>query len=225
MDTIPDDLLSNIANITKQLNNYRNNNGTPTNNIDITGINDKVSFPEPITAPPRPDMNSSMGSMTVSSNIPGLEKRLLGANLDTINETNRVLAIEKPKDEHSEFKVDVKELSNIEELINEYQGIISKLKTKKAELRQRTLNHMVHHKIDTAKVSTKESFSVVNTKKKINPTTKIRLPHKIRDFFIREEKMDDKKAEELSKRIVKWVHDNAEYQSAKVLRHKKNKST
>lgn len=223
MDTIPDDLLNNIAELTKHLKVYTNPSA-PTNNIDISDL-----LPKPIVAPPRNDFvekqdsYNSFGNLQVSSNVPGLEKRLLGATPDIKCETERVLNIKPQNDDHSEFKVDVKELSNIEDLISEYMEIISKLKKKKQELRQKTLNHMVHHKIDTAKVSKKESYSVVTTKKKINPTTKVRLPNKIRDYFIKEENMDDSKAEELAKKIVKWVHANAEYQSAKVLRHKKLK--
>ena len=159
---------------------------------------------------------------TITNNKP-VTNNNLEADLSTINETNRILSLEPQKDTHSEFKVDVKELSQIEKLISEYTEIISKLKKKKTMLRQKTLEHMVKHKIDTAKVTKKESFSVVTSKRKVNPTTKTRLPHKIRDFFIKEQKMNDNDAEELAKRIVKWIHEHAEYNTMKSLRHSKKK--
>ena len=217
---LSNDLLQNLANLTQQL---KQNQGSPTNNVDITGIYEENLLPNP------------NNQISVQSNVPGLTNKLenienrfvrsndLEANRSTINETNRILSLNPQNDDHSEFKIDVKELSKIETLISEYTEIISKLKKKKTELRQKTLEHMVKHKIDTAKVTKKESFSVVTSKRKVNPTTKTRLPHKIRDFFIKEEKMDDHKAEQLAKKIVKWIHDNAEYNTMKSLRHSKKK--
>jgi hypothetical protein len=226
MDTLSDDLLQNLSELTKHISTYKSS--VLTSNIDLEGTSD--IFPKCLVAPPRigynsvsqPVQTSGFGGMSISSNVPGLEQRLLGASASMALETKRVLALDQDVD-HSAFKVDVKELSSIETLISEYTVIISDLKKKKTELRQKTLKHMVSHKMDVANISKKESFSVVTTKKKINPTTKVRLPHKIRDYFIKEEKMGDKEAEELSAKIVKWVHANAEYQLAKVLRHKKAK--
>lgn len=248
METLPSDLLNNLASLTEQLKSYQNRGPPEVSSIDLAGIDDdyfsppeQVSrlLPAPIKAPSR-DMNplvvqynqnvqpkkeSSGFGMNIESNVPGLEDRLLGsmASVDTVRETSRLLSLKKPQDDHTEFKLDVKELSKIDQLIDEYTQIISKLKKKKTELRQKTLKHMVRHKIDTAKISKKESYSVVTSKRKINPTTKVRLPQKIRDFFIKEEKMDDHKAEALASRIVKWIHENAEYQLSKILRHQKPK--
>lgn len=168
--------------------------GQNTQNVDISGL-DSDEFLE------------NRFGMKVETNIKKIQ-----------NETNRILAIDG---NHENFKLDVKELSRIEELISEYSSMISELKKKKNELRQKALTHMVQHKIDTAKVGQKESFSVVTTKKKINPTTKVRLPSKIRDYFVSIEKWETDRAEEISKKIVKWIHENAEYQTAKVLRHQK----
>lgn len=219
---LSDNLLQNLANLTQQL---KQSQGPPTNNVDITGLYEE----------------NDSHNLTVQSNVPGLTNKLenienrfitnnkpisnnnLEADISTINETNRILSLEPQKDTHSEFKIDVKELSQIEKLISEYTEIISKLKKKKTMLRQKTLEHMVKHKIDTAKVTKKESFSVVTSKRKVNPTTKTRLPHKIRDFFIKEQKMNDNDAEELAKRIVKWIHEHAEYNTMKSLRHSKKK--
>lgn len=201
METVPNDILDNLAELSRHLQNFN----TPTQNVDISDILDYDDSGIE---------NNRFGlEVAPENNRGGIENRLLEATPEMTQETDRLLS----------FKTDVKELSKIENMIDEYTKIINNLKKKKSELRQKTLSHMVSNNIDTAKINNSESFSVVVTKKKINPTTKVRLPFKIREFFIREEKMNDMEAERLAKRIVKWIHDNAEFQSAKVLRHKKRK--
>lgn len=210
--TLPDDLLHNLALLTQKL----NQGGVTTNNVDITGLDDE-DYSNRFAS----TTSGTIGGMKVESNLDlsldrRLSKKIRPDNIQS--ETNRILAIDG---NHENFKLDVKELSRIEELISEYSTLITDLKKKKNELRQKTLTHMVQHKIDTAKVGKKESFTVVTTKKKVNPTTKVRLPNKIRDYFVSIEKWDTTRAEEMSKSIVKWIHENAEYQTAKVLRHQK----
>ena len=209
--SIPDDLIQNLAAFAQNMKNY----GPPTSNVDTSDIPETTGVyyapPAPKTPPKAPvSVSPGFGLNTISN---------IGINNSTLEETTRLLALQK--DPHNEFKVDVKELIKIEEMIEKYAEIIRKLKAKKEDLRVKTFKHMVHHKVDNVNVSTEESYNIVTTKKKINPMTKARLPSKIRDFFIKEEKMDESKAETLANRILTWINENAEYAVSKTLRHKK----
>tara|TARA_B110000211_G_C14019921_1_gene527169 strand:+ start:101 stop:772 length:672 start_codon:yes stop_codon:yes gene_type:complete len=218
--SISEDLLKNLTLFSQQL---RGKSSSLTNNVDTSDIPEITDVPETQVNAYLPKQNNFVKTHAVSqdfnlqtvSNIESIQK--LGI------ETERLLSLKKNDDPHGEFKVDVKELTRIEETIAEYMEIVKKLKAKKEDLRQKTFNHMVKHKVDGVEVSKKESFNIVISKQKINPMTKARLPVKIRDFFVKEEKMETSLAERLANRILKWIDDNAEYTVTKSLRHKKNK--
>ena len=144
-------------------------------------------------------------------------------------ETDRLLEskvqVVNKNDVHGEFKYDVKELAKIEDMVNEYNVLIRKLKKKKDELRQKTIDHMMEYKIDTAKMKPdgSDKFNLIQSQTVINPTTKARLPEKLYLYFKEEENMSSERAEEKSKKIFKWLYDTADKKTVHSLRRYKKK--
>lgn len=219
-----DDFMGNLAMLAQQLNSITHGCGqmvnTPTlenysSGIDLSGIIDETT-----------QVVENVPHMKIVTNTKGnLVKPKLKNNIthDILRETDRLLALEK--DPHSEFKIDLKELAKIEEMIEEYNIIIKKLREKKNDLREKTIVHMVKHEVDGAKVDSVSkpksyTYNMVEVKKKVNPMTQKILPLKLRDFFVKEERMTQQEAEIKANRIIKWIKDNAEYVMKKVLQKK-----
>lgn len=217
--SLSEDLIKNLINLTSSF-----KNSVPTSNVDISEIEPSEKIEERMVSSFSSKISDKSLDIPISSDfklntVSNIAK--MTSAINTRMETDRLLSLKKPDDPHGEFKVDVKELARIEQLISEYSEIIRKLRAKKFELREKTLTHMVQHKVDGVKVSPKEAYSVVVSKKKVNPMTRYKLPISIKNFLIKEEKMDAVEAESLVTRMLKWINDNAEYVIVKSLRHSK----
>lgn len=125
-------------------------------------------------------------------------------------------------DIHKDFKCHVRELAEIEDMINKYNDLIKKLKDKKKELRNNTITHMLKHEIDVANMNDNDKFSLVTVKRIINPAAKSRLQDKLKEYFLKEENVkDSKKADEKAKKIFKWLYDTADTKIDQSLRRYK----
>lgn len=140
---------------------------------------------------------------------------------DRKRETERLLNINH--DPHGDFKVNVKELAKIEDMVKEYSMLIKKLRDKKEDLKKKTIEHMLKHNIDVAQMSENDKYSLMMVKRKVNPTTKARLPEQLKLYFIQEEKMKVKEAEKRAKDINDWLHNNAEVMMDQSLRRYRKK--
>lgn len=193
--TLSNDFLGNLAKLTQSLQEIKGSS------VDLSGID---GIPDGI-------------SEGIPEGIPEAEV----VEDDRKRETERLLNINH--DPHGDFKVDVKELAKIEDMVKEYSMLIKKLRDKKEELKKKTIEHMIEHNIDVAQMSENDKYSLMMVKRKVNPTTKARLPEKLKVYFIQEEKMKVKEAEKKAKDINDWIHNNAEVMIDQSLRRYRKK--
>jgi hypothetical protein len=195
--TLPDDFLGNLAELTKSLQNI---NVTNPSNIDLSGTDD-------------------IPNMKIETNIKEMNKKSrISTKIEKIIETKPVF------DPHGDFKVDVKELAKIEDMVKEYSDLIKELKKKKDVLRQKTIDHMVKHEIDVARMNNDDRFNLINVKRTVSPSTKTRLPANLEKYFIEEENKSSKNAKEKAQKICKWLDSIAEVKTDKALRRYKGKN-
>lgn len=125
----------------------------------------------------------------------------------------------KKKDNlHENFKIDVKELAQLEDKLKEYAALIKKLKDKKEEIKKRTIEHMIKYNIDIAQMSENDKYSLMTVKRKVNPATKKKLPERISEYFITEDNMNETKAKKKSKEMVEWIYNTTEVTTDQSLR-------
>lgn len=221
--TLSNDFLGNLAQLTKSLQEINTSSS-----VDLTGIDDipdNIPEAEVVEENPIaryfPKQETNFGVKAVESNIPQFTK-IIEQREEEKKETERKLDVNH--DPHGEFKVDVKELSKIEDLVKEYSDLIKKLRVKKEELKKKTINHMITHGIDVAQMSDNDKYSLMTIKRTVNPTTKARLPEKIKLYYIQEEKMKPEKAEKKAKLLTDWIHKSAETKIDQSLRRYKKKT-
>lgn len=136
---------------------------------------------------------------------------------------------EKPKDSnfgrdpHRGFKDDIKKLAEIEDMLKEYSELMKQLRKKKDSLKEKTIEHMVKYDIDVAQMSEKDKFSLIVVKRKVNPVTKAKLPEKIIEYFVEEEKLKREYAEKKAEKIIEWIYGKADYVMDKSLRRYRKK--
>jgi len=118
------------------------------------------------------------------------------------------------------FKHRMKELSSIEDQIDKLNEQLTKLRSRKAELRDYASGFMVQQGIDTIKVSGKESFSMVMSKAKQNPLTKSRITESLQNFLVQNDSMPEAKARDKAEFMLKWMNDSAEISVTHSLRRK-----
>ncbi len=127
----------------------------------------------------------------------------------------------KQIDPHKDFKMGVKKLAEIEDMVKKYTDLIRDLKKEKDSLRQQTVDHMVKYSFDVAKLSDNDRFNLVTIKRTISPITKARLPINISDYFVEEESMGREEAKRRAEAICKWIHEKAETKKDQSLRRYK----
>lgn len=227
--TLSNDFLGNLAKLTQSLHEIKADSNSA---VDLTGIE---AIPDIIPEAEVVEVEESgveryfpketkFGS--VETNIPDPK---FTATIEIENkeeerkkETERLLNINH--DPHGDFKVDVKELAKIEDLVKEYSVLIKKLREKKEHLKKKTITHMVEHEIDVAQMSETDKYSLMTVKRKVNPTTKTRLPENLKMYFIEEENMVPSKAEKKAIKINDWIHKNAETKIDQSLRRYRKKN-
>ncbi len=220
--TVSNDFLGNLAKLTQSLHEIKADSS-----VDLTGI-DSIpdAIPEAEVVEENPveryfPKETKFGSVETNIPNPKFTAVLDDKEEERKKETERLLNINH--DPHGDFKVDVKELAKIEDLVKEYSGLIKKLREKKEHLKKKTIMHMVEHEIDVAQMSETDKYSLMTVKRKVNPTTKTRLPEKLKTYFIEEEKMVPSKAEKKAKVINDWIHKNAETKIDQSLRRYRKK--
>jgi hypothetical protein len=200
MDTtmeVSDDFLANIVKLRESLQQQSVFKEPGESKVDLSGLDED---------------DNAFGSIV---SRPACE----ASNLEA--EHKRLMNLPDKKNVHGEFIVDVKELVKIDDMITKYNKLIKELKTKKENLRKKTIDHMVKHKLEEARMGQSGKYSLTQRNITINPTTKKRLPDKLKDYFMKEENLDEIKSAERAERIFKWLYDNAEKKIAYSLRRYK----
>lgn len=187
------DFIKNLNNITSTLTGLSNQGGV--SNIDLSGIEDYQK--QNIEEHYKPKMN-------ITTNV-----QLKKQKVDV--------------DPHFEFKNNIKEMNELDDKIKKYTEEISELRKKHAELKSKTIDHMLKFEVDTVKLGDDNKYNLIKTNTKINPTTKALLPVKMSDYFIKEEQYSDVAAKEKAERIVNWLYENAETKVVQSIRRIKSK--
>ena len=205
-----EDFLGNIAMLThslQQLNTSRDPIPTSKSRIDLSGT-ENINFcsnfdlpiqkSQPLVAKYMPNLNFDKPSNITYDKIPVVQMNPTPViSTERRKETDRLLSLDPVVDIHGKFKVDIKELLRIEDLIKEYNQLIKQLRAKKTKLKNNTINHMVKHDLEVATMPKNDKFTLVKVKSKLNPTTKARLPINLTNYFIQEENFGKDKAHEL----------------------------
>lgn len=124
-------------------------------------------------------------------------------------------------DLHKDFKMGVKKLAEIEDMVKKYTDLIRDLKKEKENLRQQTVDHMVKYNFDVARLNDNDRFNLVTVKRTVSPITKARLPTNLSDYFIENENMSNEEASRRAEDICKWIHEKAEKKMDQSLRRYK----
>lgn len=252
INNMSDNLIDSLASLTKNIQefNYKNSNNVSavSSSVDLTGIEDipdpesfshievpnkyeedTVVYDKPTTVTLNKYPNKSFNeSVDIGDEVNYPENVDYVIDEERRKETDEFVNMHVPtnkEDPHNEFRVDIKELARIEDLITEYNNLIKKLRTKKMQLRKKTIQHMERHDIGIAKMKPdgSDKFNLVKVKNKVNPMTKKRLPDRIKDYFVTVDKLNQYEAKKKADSIIQWLNENTEYTVTTGLRRYKRR--
>jgi hypothetical protein len=219
-DTQDEDFIQNMSKIANMLSSI-------SGDVDLTGIdsdeeNDNNDDFIDQFMPPKQSTNNNFqefGGMKFNSlttnikgNIPGVD--IISKEMSKKRKTDQVITNKESAQAssiHEGFKNNLIKIKEIDDEINKLSTRLSELRSMKAELQKTAIVHMAHHELDVAELPTKDKYSMVKSKSKVNQLTRAKIPIKLRDFLVKEEKMTIHDAERIANQFIKWINDNPEF--------------